>query len=130
MDAPKLELRDLWKSFGTRQVLRGIDLAVGRGESLVLLGASGSGKSVLLKHLIGLLKPDRGSVLVDGRDLARAPKEAWLEFRRRCGMALFWQLLAAARQHCRLPPQCSCWLPRQPTALQGAYAAAAGQLGG
>jgi phospholipid/cholesterol/gamma-HCH transport system ATP-binding protein len=87
MDAPKLSVRGLHKAFGAKQVLRGIDLAVARGESLVLLGESGTGKSVLLKHLIGLMKPDRGSVLVDGRDLTRAPKSEWLEFRRRCGMA-------------------------------------------
>ena len=53
----KIEVRALRKSFGAKEVLRGVDLAVRAGESLVILGASGAGKSVLLKHLIGLLRP-------------------------------------------------------------------------
>jgi phospholipid/cholesterol/gamma-HCH transport system ATP-binding protein len=65
----KLRARDLKKSFGKHVVLDGVDLSVAPGESLVIVGPSGTGKSVLLKHLIGLLQPDSGEVLVDGQNL-------------------------------------------------------------
>ena len=65
----KLRTEDLRKSFKGHVVLDGIDLSVGKGESLVIVGPSGTGKSVLLKHLIGLVRPDAGRVLVDGQDL-------------------------------------------------------------
>lgn len=61
-----IEVRGLQKGFGQQRVLRGIDLTVYRGETLVLIGPSGEGKTVLMKHFIGLLKPDSGSVIVDG----------------------------------------------------------------
>lgn len=64
-----VEYRDLYKAFGEKQVLCGIDLAVERGETVVILGSSGSGKSVLLSMLVGLLTPDRGQVLVEGVDV-------------------------------------------------------------
>ncbi|MCK5504905.1 MAG: ATP-binding cassette domain-containing protein, partial [Thermodesulfovibrionia bacterium] len=57
-----IELKDIHKSFNKKSVLRGVNLKVKKGESLVVIGGSGSGKSVLLKHIIGLLKPDKGSV--------------------------------------------------------------------
>jgi phospholipid/cholesterol/gamma-HCH transport system ATP-binding protein len=66
-----IAVRDLWKSFGDKEVLRGISLQVERGQTYVVLGASGSGKTVLLKHVIGLLKPDRGEVRVDGLEISR-----------------------------------------------------------
>ncbi len=62
-----IELRKLHKRFGRLRVLNGVDLAVKEGESLVIIGASGSGKSVILKHMVGLLKPDRGEVWFDGK---------------------------------------------------------------
>jgi phospholipid/cholesterol/gamma-HCH transport system ATP-binding protein len=61
-----IEFSGVWKTFGGEPVLRGVDLTVREGETLVLLGPSGTGKSVLLKHAIGLLTPDRGGVKVDG----------------------------------------------------------------
>ena len=64
-----MKLTKVTKSFGTKTVLSGLDLTVTRGESLVLVGQSGIGKSVLLKHVIGLLKPDSGTVEIDGEDL-------------------------------------------------------------
>lgn len=65
----KIRAKDLHKSFDGKVVLDGIDLAVAEGESLVIVGPSGTGKSVLLKHLIGLIKPDSGKVFVDGQDV-------------------------------------------------------------
>ena len=84
---PIIRLVDVHKSFGEHHVLRGIDLEVNQGESLVVLGGSGSGKSVLLKHVIGLLKPDHGQVVVDGTDLMTLGARDITDFRRRFGMA-------------------------------------------
>ena len=67
-----IELRNVRKSFGTQQVLRGIDLTIGDGETVAIIGQSGCGKSVLLKLLIGLLKPDTGEVVIDGVHMERA----------------------------------------------------------
>jgi phospholipid/cholesterol/gamma-HCH transport system ATP-binding protein len=68
---PKLELRGVKKSFAGKMVLDGVDIAVERGRSLVIIGGSGEGKSVTLKIAIGLMRPDAGTVLVDGRDVTR-----------------------------------------------------------
>ena len=71
-DTPlKIEISGLQKSFGANDVLRGIDLTVPKGRSLVVMGGSGSGKSVLLKSVLGLIKPDRGVIKIDGRNVAR-----------------------------------------------------------
>ncbi len=84
---PMISVIGLYKSFGDKKVLNGIDLEVGRGESLVLVGGSGAGKSVFIKHLIGLLQPDEGHVVVDGVDLTMAAPETVLELRKRFGMS-------------------------------------------
>lgn len=68
-NAPKVELRGLRKSFGDNAVLNGLDLDVGVGESVVVIGGSGVGKSVMIKCLLGLLRPDGGSVKIDGEEL-------------------------------------------------------------
>ena len=65
---PKLELKGVKKSFGPKKVLQGIDLAVSPGKSLVIIGGSGTGKSVMLKCVLGLIKPDEGSILIDGKE--------------------------------------------------------------
>jgi phospholipid/cholesterol/gamma-HCH transport system ATP-binding protein len=65
----KIETRDLHKAFGSKQVLRGVNLKIMPGESLAVIGASGTGKSVLIKNIIGLMQPDSGAVLIDGRDV-------------------------------------------------------------
>lgn len=83
----KIECRGLRKAFGPKVVLDGLDLRIEEGESLVILGGSGTGKSVLLKHLIGLLRPDAGSVLVDGVDIGPLDDVAINEMRRKFGMA-------------------------------------------
>lgn len=69
MTTPRLALRGLRKAFGPREVLAGVDLDVRAGESLVVIGASGTGKSVLLKCILGLLRPDSGSIRLDGEEL-------------------------------------------------------------
>jgi len=81
-----IEVRDLWKSFGPQPVLRGTCLRIEKGEAVVIIGRSGGGKSVLLKHLIALLQPDRGQVLVDGQDLCRLDERQLLQVRRKFGM--------------------------------------------
>jgi phospholipid/cholesterol/gamma-HCH transport system ATP-binding protein len=65
----KIEIRDLHMAFGANRVLRGVNLDVGRGESVVVIGGSGTGKSVLLKCILGLLKPDKGSIKIDGEEV-------------------------------------------------------------
>jgi phospholipid/cholesterol/gamma-HCH transport system ATP-binding protein len=85
--APMISVIGLYKSFGENKVLSGITLEVMRGESLALVGGSGAGKSVFIKHLIGLLQPDEGHVVVDGIDLTLASPEAVLELRKRFGMS-------------------------------------------
>ena len=62
-----IEIKELHKSFGEKKVLQGVNLTVNDGETLVVIGRSGSGKSVLIKHLIGLVRPNKGQILVDGK---------------------------------------------------------------
>src|SRR5688572_32633224 len=80
-----IEFRNLKKSFGDLVVLNGVDLVVNEGETLALLGPSGTGKSVLLKHAIGLLEPDEGDVIVDGTSIVNATPEELNNVRRRVG---------------------------------------------
>jgi phospholipid/cholesterol/gamma-HCH transport system ATP-binding protein len=70
-DAPKIAIRGLEKSFGAKSVLKGIDLDVYQGSSLVVIGGSGTGKSVLLKCVLGIIQPDAGEILIDGDNLLR-----------------------------------------------------------
>jgi phospholipid/cholesterol/gamma-HCH transport system ATP-binding protein len=81
-----IECRDVWKSFYRKSVLRGLNLTIHPGETLVIIGQSGTGKSVLLKHIVGLLAPDRGSILVDGIDVTRLSHKKLFELRMRFGM--------------------------------------------
>jgi len=81
-----IEVRDLWKSFGQNQVLKGISITIQRGEVYVVLGGSGSGKTVLMKHVIGLFKPDRGTVRVDGVEISSLTGKALTEARGVFGM--------------------------------------------
>lgn len=84
---PIIQLQNLHKSFGDKVVLNGMSIDVERGESLVIVGGSGTGKSVTLKHIIGLLKPDQGHVIIDGQDLAALKPVELNHFRRRFGMS-------------------------------------------
>lgn len=81
-----ITVEDLHKSFGQKQVLRGVDLEVKRGESMVVIGGSGSGKSVLIKLIIGILKPDSGRVLVDGVSITDLGEEELYQARKKFGM--------------------------------------------
>jgi len=73
-----IELRDVQKAFGSNRVLRGVNLTIPKGESMVIIGGSGTGKSVALKCVLGLIPPDSGSILLDGEDVARAERDAFL----------------------------------------------------
>ena len=95
-----IEARQLKKSFGQQRVLDGVDLRVEKGESVVIIGRSGGGKSILLKHLIGLLRPDEGEVIIDGESIARMNERQLLKVRQKFGMlfqgaALFDSLTVA-----------------------------------
>lgn len=85
-DAPAVEFRHLTKSFGARRVLDDLCLVVPRGKAVCLLGRSGTGKSVTLKHIVGLMRADAGSVLVDGEDIARLDTRGLTRVRKRIGL--------------------------------------------
>lgn len=73
-----IKLQDLHKSFGQNRVLAGVDLSIARGTSMVIIGGSGTGKSVLLKSILGLITPDQGKIFVDGQDIVQADRDAFL----------------------------------------------------
>lgn len=81
-----LELKDVHKSFGPKQVLKGVNLDVAPGKSLVVLGGSGSGKSVMLKNALGLMTPDQGQILFDGEDVTHDQGKTREAMRARIGM--------------------------------------------
>jgi phospholipid/cholesterol/gamma-HCH transport system ATP-binding protein len=81
-----IELQEIHKSFGRQHVLRGLSLNIPRGRTTVIIGRSGGGKSVILKHMIGLIRPDQGRVLVDSHDLNVMDDRQLNEVRRRFGM--------------------------------------------
>jgi phospholipid/cholesterol/gamma-HCH transport system ATP-binding protein len=107
---PRIELRDVRKAFGDKQVLAGVSLRVMPGQSLVIIGGAGTGKSVMLKCILGILAADSGEVLIDGTPFARIDRRAFL---RHFGMlfqggALFdsltvWQNVAFRLSHARTP---------------------------
>ncbi len=82
---PFIQIRGLHKQFGAQKVLQGVDLDITHGETLVLIGPSGEGKSVLIKHIIGLLCPDAGSISFDGASLCGLKERQLTAFRRRIG---------------------------------------------
>ena len=109
-----IECRDVWKSFGRKSVLRGVNLVIHPGETVVIIGQSGSGKSVLLKHIVGLIYPDKGAILVDGIDVTKLNRKKLFELRMGFGMvfqgaALFDSYTVeenvglALREHTELP---------------------------
>ena len=84
--APFLQIRGLTKRFGGQDILRGVDLDVPQGRTSVIIGRSGGGKSVLLKHLIGLLRPDSGDILVEGRSIVSLSERELAAVRRKVGI--------------------------------------------
>ena len=81
-----IEVRNLEKSFGDHKILDGVSFGIDKGESVVIIGRSGGGKSVLLKHLIALLKPDAGQVLIEGEDIVPMNERQLLRVRHKFGM--------------------------------------------
>ncbi|HNQ77793.1 MAG TPA: ATP-binding cassette domain-containing protein [Acidobacteriota bacterium] len=88
-----ISYKGIEKAFGKKEVLEGIDLSVGKGETLVILGGSGSGKSVLLKITIGLMYPDAGRLLIDGEDATDYGEREWLEVRKKISYMFQWGAL-------------------------------------
>jgi len=84
--SPKIKIRGLSKSFGGKKVLQGLDLNVDEGQSLVVIGGSGTGKSVLLKCILGLIQPDAGSIEIDGVDITRVSAGKREKLTRQIGM--------------------------------------------
>jgi len=80
-----VRLHDVHKAFGKKEVLSGFSIEIHEGETLSIIGASGAGKSVALKHIVGLLRPDRGEVWVDGENVGRLSQEALYSLRRNVG---------------------------------------------
>ena len=81
----KIKVRNLFKTFGVHKVLDGIDLDIKQDSSMVILGGSGTGKSVLIKTIIGLLNPDRGSILFDDKETVNISKTERLKILENCG---------------------------------------------
>lgn len=88
-----IELKHVYKSFGDRHILRDVNLSIQDGETMVILGASGSGKSTILKLIIGLLKPDAGEVFVNGKDISLMDENELNEERRHMGMVFQYSAL-------------------------------------
>jgi phospholipid/cholesterol/gamma-HCH transport system ATP-binding protein len=111
-----IEITDLHKAFGRQYVLRGVNFSVSKGQALAILGRSGSGKSVLLKCIAGLVAPDRGSIKIDGGEVIGLPERALKTLRQRLGyvfqnaalydsMTVEENLAFHLDRHTRLPPE-------------------------
>jgi phospholipid/cholesterol/gamma-HCH transport system ATP-binding protein len=109
-----IEIKDVHKCFRWNSVLQGVNLTINKGETMVVIGRSGCGKSVLLKHIIGLLKPDQGQILVDGEDIVSFNDNQLNKLRQKFGMlfqaaALFDSMTVdenvglGLREHTKLP---------------------------
>lgn len=83
---PKIELSGVYKAFGSKKVLDGIDLTINKGESLVVIGGSGTGKSVLIKCILGILTPDKGTIKIDGVDVGKLSRPERQQLMRKFGM--------------------------------------------
>lgn len=81
-----IKIENLHKSFRDKKVLNGVNLEIQSGETIVIIGRSGCGKSVLLKHIIGLLRPDKGKIFIDGEDITSYTNERLYKLRQRFGM--------------------------------------------
>src|SRR5271154_4523611 len=86
MASPKIQLSGVCKAFGRKVVLDGIDLTIDKGESLVVIGGSGTGKSVLIKCILGILTPDKGSIKIDGTEVTKLSRRERQDVMRKFGM--------------------------------------------
>ena len=84
--SPMIKVRSLVKNIGAQEILRGVDLEVPRGETLAIIGRSGGGKSVLLKHLIGLMKPDAGEIWIEGQNITGMNERRLASIRQKVGI--------------------------------------------
>ncbi len=82
----KIKVQDLWKKFGEKPILQGTNLEIYEGESLVIIGRSGEGKSVLLKHISSILKPDKGQIYIDNKEITHMPEDKLTEILMKIGM--------------------------------------------
>ncbi len=109
-----IEFKKLVKRFGTRTILNGLNLKINEGEIIFILGTSGTGKSVLLKNIVGLLRPDEGEIWIDGEEVSRFSEDQYLTIRKKCGMVfqhpalfdsltIFENVAFGLRRHFRLP---------------------------
>jgi phospholipid/cholesterol/gamma-HCH transport system ATP-binding protein len=109
-----IQLIDIYKSFGSKSVLCGVNLTVNKGETLTIIGRSGEGKSVLLKSIVGLIKPDSGAIIIGGQDIAQVTGNQLVGVRRRFGVlfqgaALFDSMTVdenvglGLREHTKIP---------------------------
>mgnify|MGYP002854362778 FL=1 len=116
MEGSVISLKGLEIAFGAKKVLQGVNLEVKKGETLAVIGPSGTGKSTILKALIGLLEPTGGSVLIEGRDVSHLTEEEWNEIRKHVGMVFQYSALFdfldvgenvafGLRQHFKLPEE-------------------------
>ncbi len=80
-----IELKNVYKSFGDKNVLNGVNLTINKGETLVIIGKSGCGKSVMLKHIIGLMKPDKGEVIIEGQNIVNLSRKDVYTVRKKFG---------------------------------------------
>ncbi len=81
-----IKFNKIIKRFGTRTILKGISFEISQGEIIFVLGTSGTGKSVLLKNIVGLLRPDEGEIWIDGQEVSRLTEEQYFPVRKKCGM--------------------------------------------
>ncbi len=85
MNEPKIKIINLHKSFDTKKILTGVNLDIYQNETFVIIGGSGTGKSVLIKHIVGLLKPDKGDIVIDGESIVNMEKSEIIKFVRKFG---------------------------------------------
>lgn len=111
-----VEFQDVYKAYGTKQILRGASLKVFRGEVLVILGGSGTGKSVTLRHMLGLERPDAGHIVVEEEDITDLPEEELYRIRKKFGMlfqsgalfdsmTVFENIAYPLREHTEMPEE-------------------------
>ncbi|HLD41067.1 MAG TPA: ATP-binding cassette domain-containing protein [Candidatus Omnitrophota bacterium] len=81
-----IEITDVYKNFNSKKVLNGVNLKINKGETKVIIGRSGCGKSVLLKHIVGVLRPDRGRITVEGQDISEVSSKELNSLRMRMAM--------------------------------------------